>query len=258
MTFALTALVGYLLAAARLIRTGRRWRSSRAAAFLLGTALLGVAACPALTRLAATDFRAHVAVHLLLGGFAPLALALGRPMTLALATMPRAERRYAVRALRSRAGRTVAHPWVAAALAVGPLYPLYLTPFFATVERTPVLHTVAHVHFLLAGYLLAAVTIGIDTGRPASLRVRVSALVLAFAGHATLAKLLYVAGSVPGYPTEQVTAGAELMYYGGDVAELLLVAAVFTRWYVRRRRTDVRVDQSIGLPPVTPSTSPVM
>jgi putative membrane protein len=137
--------------------------------------------------------------------------------------------------LRSRPARAVAHPVTATVLVVAPLYPLYLTSLFGAVERGTALHTAVHLHVVLAGYLLAAVTIGVDAGHPAALRTRVTALVLAIAGHAVLAKLLYISATLPGYPAspDRVRAGAQVMYYGGDATELLLVAAVFAGWYAR-------------------------
>ncbi|EYB66809.1 hypothetical protein DEIPH_ctg069orf0010 [Deinococcus phoenicis] len=65
---------------------------------------------------------------------------------------------------------------------------------------------------------------------------------LGTAAHATLAKLLYAGlwprdtGNTPG----QLQEAAKLMYYGGDLAELLLTVLVFWGWYVRRGRAQVR------------------
>jgi putative membrane protein len=60
-------------------------------------------------------------------------------------------------------------------------------------------------------------------------------LVAAGAAHAYLAKLLYA--RAPGLPPggshdlDQVQAAAQLMYYGGDLAELALAVALFAGWY---------------------------
>ncbi|MEU0040726.1 cytochrome c oxidase assembly protein, partial [Streptomyces sp. NPDC006333] len=47
-------------------------------------------------------------------------------------------------------------------------------------------------------------------------------------------------------PIDQVQAGAEIMYYGGDIAELLLAAALVTTWHPaprpRRDTTTVSTD----------------
>jgi putative membrane protein len=59
--------------------------------------------------------------------------------------------------------------------------------------------------------------------------------VLAAAAHAYLAKLLFARAPQlpPGSPhtvTEQEQA-AQWMYYGGDIAEVLLATALFASWY---------------------------
>ncbi len=41
-------------------------------------------------------------------------------------------------------------------------------------------------------------------------------------------------------PVPQVRAGAEIMYYGGDIAELLLAAALVTTWRPEPRRPAAR------------------
>ncbi len=62
-------------------------------------------------------------------------------------------------------------------------------------------------------------------------------LVAAAGGHAALAKFLYAHAEVvppgAGHDAEAMRAAARLMYYGGDVAELLLVVALFAAWYRR-------------------------
>ena len=87
-----------------------------------------------------------------------------------------------------------------------------------------------HVHFLLAGLLFAWVIAGPDPfpHRP-SVRVRLVVLGIAVAGHATVAQLMY-AGVFATLPESaaDVRAGAELMYYAGDIAELLLALALLT------------------------------
>ncbi len=54
---------------------------------------------------------------------------------------------------------------------------------------------------------------------------------MAVAAHATISQLMY-GGFLIGVhaPIAQVRGGAELMYYGGDIAELLLAAALVATW----------------------------
>jgi putative membrane protein len=57
-------------------------------------------------------------------------------------------------------------------------------------------------------------------------------LIIAAAGHDTLAKLIY-AWNLPvgGGPIANRHTGAELMYYGGTVVEVTLAAVVMAQWY---------------------------
>jgi putative membrane protein len=59
--------------------------------------------------------------------------------------------------------------------------------------------------------------------------VRLVLLGIAIATHAVLSQLMY-AGVLPGpaAPLDQVRGAAELMYYGGDLAELFLAFALLT------------------------------
>jgi putative membrane protein len=179
-------------------------------------------------------FPVHVAQHLLLGLVAPACLALAAPMTLAaIAAGPR--RRHLFRLLHSRFLRTLLHPLVAAPLAIAPMYALYLTPLYAETLTQPLLHEAVHVHFAAAGFLFAASVIGVDPiPRRPSLRLRGAVLFVSLSAHAVLAKLLYAAGpGVAGLPAGGVgdwRRGAELMWYGGDLVDVLLVVALFAEW----------------------------
>ncbi|MEH0932198.1 cytochrome c oxidase assembly protein [Micromonospora sp. CPCC 205558] len=225
---------GYLLAA---VRDPRGWDHRRTAAWLVGCALLAVAVGP----LAQTpaDPRGHMAQHLLLGMLAPLGLVLGAPVTLLLHVAPVPIRRLVGRLLRARPLHLIAHPLSTALLSTGGLALVLLTPLYAAAERQPVLHHAVHLHYLAAGYLFAWSLAGPDPApRRPGLAVRVGALLAAAAGHAVLAKYLYAQAETlpPGLTDadpEAFRSAAQLMYYGGDLAELLLAVALFATWYHR-------------------------
>jgi putative membrane protein len=65
---------------------------------------------------------------------------------------------------------------------------------------------------------------------------RLVVLGVAIAGHAVLSQLLYAGAffqaAVPG---AELRGAGELMYYGGDIAELLLALALVTFWRPRRQ-----------------------
>jgi putative membrane protein len=60
--------------------------------------------------------------------------------------------------------------------------------------------------------------------------VRAVVLVVFLAAHGILAKYLY-AHPPPGVPETQAQAGGQLMYYGGDVLDLVLIAIFCWQWY---------------------------
>jgi putative membrane protein len=130
----------------------------------------------------------------------------------------------------SRPLRVLTEPSVAALLDLGGLWLLYTTPLFALAQHQPVVHLLVHVHLVLAGYLLSAVLVGPDPlpHRRSPLH-RALVLVAVMAAHGILAKHLYA------QPPAGVGAGAEtgamVMYYGGDLVELVLVVLLCRRWF---------------------------
>ncbi|MFK4241951.1 cytochrome c oxidase assembly protein [Micromonospora chokoriensis] len=236
--FPVVVLAGvYLLAA---VRDQRGWDHRRTAAWLAGCALLAVAVGP--LGWLAGDPRGHMAQHLLFGMLAPLGLVLGAPVTLLLRVSPPSVRRATGRLLGARALHLLAHPVTAALLTTGGLALVLLTPLYAVAERQPVLHHALHLHYLAAGYLFAWSLAGPDPApRRPGLAVRIGALIGAAAGHSVLAKYLYAHAETlpPGLTDrdpEAFRSAAQLMYYGGDLAELLLAVALFATWYARPNR----------------------
>ncbi|GAA2340559.1 cytochrome c oxidase assembly protein [Streptomyces cuspidosporus] len=235
---------GYLLLArrARSRHPGRPWAGRRTASFLAGCALLAVALLPPLAPFAHGDFRGHMAQHLLIGMYAPLALVLGAPVTLLLRTLPAHRARRAAGLLRTRPLRLLAHPATALALSTGGLVVLYCTPLYDATAHRPLAHGLLHAHFLFSGYLFAWAVAGPDPGptRP-GVPARLVFLGVAVALHATLAQLMYGGFLIAVHaPIPQVRGAAQLMYYGGDIAELLLAAALVATWRPARRRPGAR------------------
>ena len=228
--------IGYLGLAHRRRHDGRGWCHWRSAAFAAGTALLAFALTAPAVPFPDTDFRQHMLQHLFIGMLAPLGLMLGAPVTLILRSVRPRYGRLIGRALRSPAGHVIAHPVTALVLNIGALALLYLTPLYSATVTTPALHHLVHAHFLLAGYLFAWVVAGRDPAphRP-SIPTRLVILGIAIAAHSCLAQLMYagLVVQIP-VPTEQLRGAADLMYYGGDIAELLLALALLTSWRPRR------------------------
>ncbi len=170
--------------------------------------------------------------HLLLGMYAPLLLVLGAPVTLLLRTLPAARARTLTRLLHTRPVRVLTHPVPALLLSTGSLAALYFTSLYDALARRPDLHGLTHAHFVLSGCLFAHAIAGPDPApsRP-GVPARIAVVGVAVAAHATLSQLMYGGYLVDVHaPLEQVRGGAEIMYYGGDLAELLLAAALVATW----------------------------
>jgi putative membrane protein len=138
--------------------------------------------------------------------------------------------------LRSRPANLLGHPAVALALSTGSLGLLYFTPLFDIAARHPAGHWLLHLHFLASGCLFAYVIAGPDPApvRP-SVRARLVYLGMAVAAHALIAQAMYGGFFVDiRAPIGEVQQGAEIMYYGGDIAELLLAAALVATWRPER------------------------
>ncbi|MGV2920629.1 cytochrome c oxidase assembly protein [Streptomyces alfalfae] len=247
---------GYVVLAARARRANPRagWSPWRTGLFLTGTALLAVALLPPLATAAHGDFRGHMLQHLLVGMYAPLALMLAAPVTLLLRTLPVARARGLTRVLRSRPARLIAHPVTALLLSVGTLPVLYFTPLYNASTGDEALHWLLHLHFLLSGCLFAWVIAGPDPAptRP-GVPARLVVLGVAITAHALLSQAMYAGFLIDIHaPVAQVRAGAEAMYYGGDIAELLLAAALVTTW--RPARSTARSAGTAARPVRPPAT----
>ncbi|OLO09937.1 hypothetical protein BTW10_17260 [Chromohalobacter japonicus] len=237
---ALLAATLYLAGVWRTRHAGKPWSPWRSASFIVGTITLAVAFAAPVNAFAHHDLRGHMLQHLLVGMFAPLGLVFGAPMSLLLRNLAPARARATVTLLGSMPVRIVSHPLSAALLDIGGMYLLYLTPLYTQSIATPWLHHVIHLHFVISGCLFSWAIAGPDPAphRP-RWRTRLGVLILAIATHATLGKLMYAwllpagTGASPG----EIQAAAQWMYYGGDLAELLLLVALMQQWLRERQRT---------------------
>ncbi|MEU9419041.1 cytochrome c oxidase assembly protein [Streptomyces sp. NPDC048272] len=244
----------YVPAARRLRQRGDAWRRGRDASFAAGSAGVAWAAAGGLP---GGPFTAHMMQHLIVGMAAPLLLVLGRPFTLALRVLtPGTPRRALLVLVRSRPVGWLLFPPLAALLDAGGLWVLYRTPLFAAVGHEPWLHALVHAHVLAVGLLFAFAVCQLEpAGRRWSIGVRGASLLAAGAAHAVLAKTLY-ATPPPGtaFAPVDLHAGAQLMYYGGDLIEAALATVVAASWYRvtgraearRRRRTTDRRPRAVG------------
>lgn len=231
------AALGYLYGVSRLGSGG--WPRHRTALWLAGLLAAGAATLGPIAEAGHHDFRAHMVGHLLLGMAAPLLLVRAAPVTLLLRALPVGSARRVSWVLRSRGIRLLTEPVVAATLDLGGLWVLYRTDLFALTHDHELVHLAVHVHVLAAGCLFATAVIGIDPmPHRRSFTHRGVVLVLAAAAHAVLAKSIY-ADAPEGVGAAAARTAGMIMYYGGDVIELAMVAVLWADWYRRRGRLGV-------------------
>lgn len=218
-------------------RARNRWPWPRSLFWSAGIITAGIAVIGPMASGERADFRLHMAAHLLLGMLAPIGLVLAAPVTLTLRTLPAPAARWIARRLSSRLVRGLAHPATAALLNLGGLWALYSTRLMAEMHRHAWLFILIHGHLLLAGCLFTAAIIGIDPirHRP-SWRTRAVVLVAAMGAHAALAKHLYAAPPT-GVSAAQARAASQLMYYGGDLIDAVLITVFCWQW---RRAAQAR------------------
>ena len=234
----LTSLLYFAAAAYQLRRRrrGRSWSLWRTTAWAAGAAALALGLLPRYLPFPAGDFRQHMLQHLLLGMLAPLGLVMAAPITLVLRTAPASVGRMIARVLRSGWIRLWANPVSALVLNLGGMAALYFTPLYGAMMMKPWLHYLVHFHFVAAGCLYVWVIAGPDPApRRPSVPTRLVVLGVAVVIHSTMAQLLY-AGlfvAIPA-PSNHLRQAAELMYYGGDITEMLLAFAMVSTWRPHR------------------------
>ena len=243
------AAMGYLVLAFKQNAGPRGWSWWRTSLFLSGSGVLALGLLPRFLPYPTGDFRKHMLEHLIIGMIAPLGLVMAAPMTLVLRTVPTRAGRAISHFFQSRVLQIVANPVSALLLNLGGMAALYFTPLYTAMMMHPALHYAVHFHFLAAGCLYTWVIAGPDPAphRP-SVPVRLVILGVAVVMHSVLSQMLY-AGLFVSIPAaaNQLQRGAELMYYGGDISEMLLAFALVTTWHPVRKRTPISSERTLQM-----------
>jgi cytochrome c oxidase assembly factor CtaG len=249
----------YLVGQWRLWQRGDRWSGWRTASWLVGG--LGSIAVATMSGLAAYDetlFSAHMVQHMILSMVAPVFLALGAPVTLALRTLPGRPRGMLLAALHSRPARLLTFPPLGWALFVGSPFALYFSGWYPATLRHAWLHELLHLHFVVVGCLFLWPLIGLDPvpGKVAyPLRFLLVFAALPF--HAILgisimgSQQLIAADYYLGLhlswsdPVSDQRVGGGLLWASGDLVGLLLLGAVAVQWMRASEREAVREDRRL-------------
>lgn len=207
----------------RLRRKGEPWSPLRTAAFmLLGLGTLVVATMSALAVYDHVLFWPAAVQNILLDLVAPLGLALGDPLRLAVEALPEPAAARLRRTMTGRLIRLLTFPLVSTALVLATELTIYFTPYFATALRVGWLHELMYLHLLAAGSLFVVPVLTREETLPA------------WCTHPVRAGLVFLDGVIDAVP------GVVVMTHG------TLIAGA---WYLHHHPSwspDVRQDQQIG------------
>jgi putative membrane protein len=248
----------YLFGVRRLGDRGDAWSRWRTVSWLGGLVVAGYALIGGVATYDTSLFSAHAVQHMLLGSVAPVPLALGAPITLALRTLPPRPRAVLVGVLHSRVARVLSFPLVGFALFIASLYGLYFTSLYQASMEHPVLHLVLHAHFLTVGCLFYWPIIGVDPVPKLPYWGRLLLLFVTFPVHALWALALFTTDQVfaEGWYTrvgrtwgssllnDQHT-GAGLMWASGELVGVMVFVALFVQWSRADEREAAREDRRL-------------
>jgi cytochrome c oxidase assembly factor CtaG len=249
----------YLYGVHRLRLRGDRWPVSRTVLFI-GPGL-GSIALVTVTGLHAYDtalLSVHMVQHMVLSMVAPIFLALGAPVTLALRTLRGAPRRRLLAVVHSRVAKVLTFPLVAYALFVVNPFVLYFTDLYRLTLQNALAHEWVHVHFVITGCLFFWPLVGLDPlpGRwpyPA----RGLLMVLSVPFHTVLGLTVMQSATLFGgdwYPalnlgwadpwTDQKIAGG-ILWAGGEFVSITMLAVLVVQWMRQSEREARRVDREL-------------
>lgn len=249
----------YLLAVRRLVRRGDKWPLGRTAAFVLGGqgSILLVTQGP-LAYLDTTLLWTHMVQHMILTMVAPIFLALGAPMTLALRTLGPRLRKALLWLLNSIWVKIITFPLVAGLIFVLNPWILYYTGFYELTLTNPLVHNFNHVHFLVVGCLWIWALIGIDPMPRMGYPIRLLAVFVTLPFHAFLGLTMMNQPTPIAHhyyeelgrtwgPTlleDQQLAGG-LMWVSGDIIGLMIFLVLMIQWAKASDREAVRIDREL-------------
>jgi cytochrome c oxidase assembly factor CtaG len=201
----------------------------------------------------------HMVQHMILMMVAPLFLALGAPVTLALRTLHPRPRAMLLAVLHSKVARVFTFAPLTLALFIATPFVLYYSPFYEISLRSGFWHAFLHLHFLIIGCLLMWPLMGIDPvpGRISyPLRLLMLFLMLpfhAFLGISIMSSTTLIAESWylafnrtwPPSPLDDQYLAGGILWASGDALALLMLIALFAQWYAHSQREARRADRQL-------------
>jgi putative copper resistance protein D len=249
----------YIWGVLRLTQRGIRWPWHRTVLFVVGG--IGAIAFVTIGGIGAYDdtlLSVHMIQHMVLAMLAPICLALGAPVTLALRTLPGRPRAWLVAALHSKIAKVLSFPLLSFGLYVATPFMLYFSGLYRLTLEHEWLHNLNHVHFVVVGCLFFWPLIGLDPlpGRwpyPA----RALLMVLSTPFHAVLGLTIMQSSTLIAgdwYPnlhlawanpaSDQRVAGG-ILWGGGEIVSVVMLAALVAQWMRSSEREARRIDRQL-------------
>lgn len=265
LTIVVAGIWAYLAGVRRLHKAGHEWPARRTVCWILGMVILAGITSLGVARYAYVLFSVHMIQHMVLSMVVPVLLVAGAPVTLALRALHRpadkqvrGARDWLLIFLHSRFVRLLSHPLVALAIYIVSLYGLYFSNTLGTLMRYHLGHIAMLLHFVLAGYLLFWVLIGVDPGRrrihPALLSI---VHFLAMAAHAFFGFVLLLSTTIIGqdwytsvHPTwapsliSDQHLGAGLAWAFGEIPAGVVLLLLVRQWMRSDEREAARLDRA--------------
>jgi putative copper resistance protein D len=250
----------YLYGVHRLHQRGDHWSKGRTFAFCgvgLGSAV--IATQSALGTYDTVLLSVHMAQHMILSMLTPLACALGAPVTLALRTLPAKPRSWLLALLHSKLAKVLCFPLVGFTLFVLNPWALYFSSWYEATLRSPALHDLLHLHFILVGALFFWPLLGLDPvpGRVIyPFRLMLTFLTLpfhAFLGITIMSSTTLIAEdwytsfgrSWPPSPLRDQYIAGGLLWGSGDLVGLFFFGILFVQWVKQSQREARREDRRL-------------
>jgi putative copper resistance protein D len=250
----------YLAGVIRLRRRGDGWGAGRTAVFFLGLALVLLVTASGLHAYDTSLLSVHMVQHMVMSMVAPIFLALGAPVTLALRTVGPRTRSVLLKVLHSKVAKFYAFPLVSFGLFVASPFVLYFSGLYKLSMQSAVVHELVHLHLVAVGCLFFWPLIGLDPvpGRvPYPMRALLMFLSTPF--HTVLG-LTVMQGSdselLGGdwYPSlglewadpaaDQYLAGG-ILWAGGEFVAVTMLLALVMQWMRQSEREARRLDRML-------------
>jgi cytochrome c oxidase assembly factor CtaG len=250
----------YLYGVHRLHQRGDHWSKGRTFAFCgLGLGSAVIATQSALGTYDTVLLSVHMAQHMILSMLTPLACAIGAPVTLALRTLPAKPRSWLLVVLHSRVAKVLCFPLVGFTLFVLSPWALYFSGWYDATLRSPALHDLLHLHFILVGALFFWPLLGLDPvpGRVIyPFRLMLTFLTLpfhAFLGITIMSSTTLIAEdwytsfgrSWPPSPLRDQYIAGGLLWGSGDLVGMLFFGVLFVQWVKQSQREARREDRRL-------------